>query len=103
MPDPHHAQIVGFLRRELGFHTAGGGRVGRQIQENSQMLRDIETMLRGRGDELGLIGWMMVLRRSWITLVALLGAALGYFLNDVVDALERGGPPRAAVQTTQRP
>ena len=39
------------------------------------------------GDELGLVGWMMVLRRTWIAMVALLGMALGYVANDVVDAL----------------
>jgi hypothetical protein len=29
----------------------------------------------------------MVIRRTWSALVALLGAALGYVLNDVLEAL----------------
>jgi hypothetical protein len=37
----------------------------------------------------------MVLRRSWITMVALLGAALGYVMNDLMDAIR----PEAAAQT----
>jgi hypothetical protein len=40
---------------------------------------------------------MMVLRRSWITIVALLGTALGYLLNDVVHSL--GSAPEARTPT----
>lgn len=61
----------------------------RQVEEHEQMIRTIDDALRGRGDDLGLVGWMMVLRRTWIALVGLLGAALGYILNDVVEALAK--------------
>ena len=53
------------------------------------MIRTIDDALRGRGDDLGLVGWMMVIRRTWIALVGLLGAAIGYVLNDVVDAIAK--------------
>ena len=52
------------------------------------MIATIDQALRGQGDEMGLVGWMMVLRRTWIAMVALLGAALGYLLNDVVDSVK---------------
>jgi hypothetical protein len=60
----------------------------RQVEEHEQMIRTIDDVLRGRGDELGLIGWIVVIRRTWIALVGLLGAAIGYALNDLVDALK---------------
>jgi hypothetical protein len=56
------------------------------------MIRTIDDSLRGRGDDLGIAGWLMVIRRTWITLVALLGAAFGYLLNDVVHGLHVAQP-----------
>ena len=52
------------------------------------MILEVQDTLRGRGDEMGLVGWVSVIRRSWITLIALLGTAFGYALNDVIDTLE---------------
>ena len=63
------------------------------------MIRTMENTLRGHGDELGLVGWMMVMRRSWITLVALLGAAFGYLANDVVHTLDARGQAASGVTT----
>ena len=76
-----------YLRHELGYQTDAPGSIARQLEENTAMIRAIDQTLRGQGDELGLVGWMMVLRRTWIAMVALLGMALGYVVNDVVDAL----------------
>jgi len=90
-------QITAYLRGELGFQTDGAGSLRRQVEENARMITTIDDTLRGRGDELGLVGWMMVLRRTWITMVALVGAALGYLLNDVVDGLEAPSVVRANV------
>jgi hypothetical protein len=81
------AAVVAYLRAELGYDADGPGSLRRQVEENTHMIRTIDDALRGRGDELGLVGWLMVIRRTWITLVALLGAAFGYLLNDVVDGV----------------
>ena len=81
------AAIAEFLRHELGYQSDAPGGVHRQLEEHSMLIRTMDETLRGRGEELGLVGWMMVLRRTWITMVALLGAAFGYFMNDAVDAL----------------
>jgi hypothetical protein len=86
----HEAQlaaIVAYLRAELGYDSDGPGSLRRQVQENAQMIRTFDDALRGRGDELGIAGWLMVIRRTWVSLVALLGAALGYVLNDLLEAL----------------
>ena len=99
------ADIVACLRTELGYRSELPGNLHRQIEEHDEMIRQIDETLRGRGGELGLVGWMVVLRRSWIAMVALLGTALGYFLNDVVDALEGRSAmatPRAAVAAQAR-
>jgi hypothetical protein len=89
--------VVAFLRSELGYQTELPGNLRRQVEEHDAMISAIDNTLRGAGDELGVIGWMMVLRRSWITIVALLGTALGYLLNDVVHSMgrvrEAGTPP----------
>jgi hypothetical protein len=82
------AAITAYLRAELGYDADGPGALRREVEENTHMLRTIDDTLRGRGDELGLAGWVMVIRRTWIALVALLGAALGYVLNDLLEALQ---------------
>lgn len=81
------AALVAYLRGELGYDADYPGGLRRQVEENTIMIRTMDDALRGRGDELGVIGWMMVIRRTWISLVAVLGAAFGYLLNDVVDTL----------------
>jgi hypothetical protein len=81
------AAMVAYLRAELGYDGDAPGSLRRQVEENSKMIRTIDQTLRGQGDELGLVGWMMVLRRTWIAMVALLGAAIGYFMNDVMDSI----------------
>ncbi len=81
------ANLAAYMRAELGYDADHPGNLRRQFEEHDQMIHAIDDALRGRGEELGLIGWMMVIRRTWIALVGLLGAAIGYVLNDVVDAL----------------
>lgn len=89
METSHHietqvAAVVAYLRAELGYNAEQGGSLRRQVEENTQMIHTIDDALRGRGEELGIAGWLMVIRRTWISLVALLGAAFGYVLNDIV-------------------
>lgn len=93
------AAVVAYLRAELGYDGEYAGNLRRQVEENAMMIRTIDGALRGQGDELGLVGWMMVLRRTWIAMVALLGAAAGYLMNDVMDAVS--GP--AASQAVSAP
>ena len=81
------AAVTAYLRAELGYDGEHPGNLRRQLEENTMMIRAMDDTLRGRGDDLGLVGWMMVLRRTWIAMVALLGAAFGYLLNDVVDTV----------------
>jgi hypothetical protein len=89
------AAMVAYLRAELGYDGDYAGNLRRQVEENTVTIRAIDQTLRGQGDELGLVGWMMVLRRSWITMVALLGAALGYVTNDFLEALDSSVASRA--------
>jgi len=93
--------LTAYLRSELGYQSDSPGSLRRTLQEHAHMISTFDETLRGRGDELGLVGWMMVLRRTWITMVALLGAALGYLLNDVVDALDARAAVRTSVVSTE--
>jgi hypothetical protein len=83
------ARIVAYLRAELGYDADAPGSLRRTVEEHATAIRTIDDALRGRGDELGIAGWLMVIRRTWITLVALLGAASGYVLNDVAEAISK--------------
>jgi hypothetical protein len=94
--------LAAFLRSELGYQSEAPGNLRRQVEEQARMIATIDQALRGQGDELGLVGWVMVLRRTWITMVALLGAALGYLLNDVVDSVKADGDGRHVVTARER-
>lgn len=98
-------RLTAYLRGELGYQADSPGSLRRQVEENARMISAIDETLRGRGDELGVVGWMIVLRRTWIALVALLGAALGYALNDVVDAIaaHRGAATATALRLDHAP
>jgi hypothetical protein len=97
------AVVVAYLRAELGYDGEMPGSLRRQIEENATMIRTMDQTLRGQGDELGLVGWMMVLRRTWITMVALLGAALGYLMNDVMDVVNANSASRAVSAPANQP
>ncbi|MEQ8838298.1 MAG: hypothetical protein RID07_15945 [Lacipirellulaceae bacterium] len=86
-PDPQLVHLISYLRSELGYDSESQGNLPRHVQENYRMIRNIEDTLRGTGGDLGVVGWISIFRRTWITLVALLGAAVGYVLNDVVDGI----------------
>lgn len=89
------AALSAYLRAELGYDGDAAGSLRGKVEENANMIHTIDRTLRGHGDELGLVGWMMVLRRTWITLVALVGAALGYLMNDIMDAVSAPPASRA--------
>lgn len=74
-----------YLRSELGYQSETPGNINRRAEETWQLVQDVDTTLRGVGGELGLAGWIAVIRRTWIALVALLGAAVGYLFNDLVE------------------
>lgn len=82
--------IESYLGNEFGYASDGPGHLRQAVEENSRMIRETNAILRGTGDEIGLVGWASILRRSWITLVALIGTAFGYALNDVIDQIEHG-------------
>ncbi|QDT01282.1 hypothetical protein [Adhaeretor mobilis] len=100
-PDPQLVHVVSYLQSELGYDSELPGNVPRHIKENYQMIRNIEDTLRGTGGELGVVGWISIFRRTWITLVALLGAAAGYMLNDVVDGIHAQTRPSVRVESRQ--
>ena len=98
MSDLEISRIVAYLTSELGYQSDLPGNLRRQVEENQRMIRDIEQTLRGVGPEIGVVGWISIFRRTWIALVALLGAAAGYLANDVVDridAIDRAPTPSA--------
>lgn len=101
MSDLEISRVSSYLSSELGYQSELPGNLRRQVEENQRMIRDIEQTLRGVGSEIGVVGWISIFRRTWITLVALLGAAAGYLANDVVDRLDAVDRP-PAVATSDR-
>ncbi len=87
--------IESYLGHELGYASDDPGHLKQAVKENSRMITDMNAILRGQGEEIGLVGWVSILRRSWITLVALIGTAFGYALNDVIDKIEHGNASAA--------
>lgn len=76
-------RITAYLRSELGFDSESAGNINRRMTETWEIVRAHEKLLRGEGDQLGLVGWVQVLRRTWWSAVVALGTLSGYVLGSV--------------------
>ncbi|MEM6507726.1 MAG: hypothetical protein AAF711_19995 [Planctomycetota bacterium] len=76
-------QITAYLRSELGYDTDAVGSVNRRLSEAHRMIQLHESLLRGERDELGLIGWVHLLRRTWWAALVALGTLTGFVVGSL--------------------
>jgi hypothetical protein len=84
---------VALLRVELARHADQVGAVATQVAENRREIRRIDGALRGEGCEMGLVGWISMLRQAWVALAGVAGAVLGYAVRSWLDRFPPGGSP----------
>lgn len=76
-------RVTSYLRSELGYESESPGNVNRLMAETWQMVSGHERLLRGEGDQLGMVGWVQLLRRTWWGVLVALGTVTGYVVGSV--------------------
>lgn len=73
-----HDRLCVWLRAELGYDTESEGNVHRRLQETHAVAFETLKLLRGEGSNMGLIGRVEILTKSWNVLLCALTALVGY-------------------------
>ena len=73
-----HDRLCAWLRAELGYDTESEGNVHRRLQENHEVASETLKLLRGEGSNMGLIGRVEILTKSWNVLLCAVTAFVGY-------------------------
>ena len=73
-----HDRLDTWLRVELGYDMESEGNVHRRLQETHAIAAETLKLLRGEGSNLGLIGQVEILTKSWNVLLCAVTALIGY-------------------------
>lgn len=76
--ETQHDRLCAWLRSELGYDTESEGNVHRRLQETHEVASETLKLLRGEGTNMGLIGRVEILTKSWNVLLCAVTAFVGY-------------------------
>ncbi len=79
-------RIASWLGSELGYDTEAEGNVNRTMNETNRRSTEALTLLRGEKDQIGLVGKVEILFRSWHILLSLVAALAGYLVRLVTES-----------------
>lgn len=79
-------RIASWLSVELGFETNAEGNVNRRMNEAMENSSEALSLLRGEKDQIGLVGKVELLFRSWHILLSLVAALAGYLVRLVTES-----------------
>lgn len=79
-------RITSCLSAELGFETNTEGNVNRRMNETMKNSSEALSLLRGEKDQIGLVGKVELLFRSWHVLLSLVAALAGYLVRLVTES-----------------
>lgn len=80
-----HKELSSFLGVELGYHTPAPGNVHRRIDEAQALAKAAYDLLRGKESEMGLIGRVEVLTKTWNVLLCAITALGGYIVRMLTE------------------
>lgn len=76
-----HDRLASWLRSELGYDSQTEGNVNRRLKETHAVAAETLKLLRGEGSDMGLIGRVEVLSKSWNVLLCAVTALAGYIVR----------------------
>jgi len=79
--ESRHIRLCSWLRSELGYDSESEGNVNRRLQETHDIAAETLKLLRGEGTEMGIIGRVAVLTKSWNVLLCSVTALAGYIIR----------------------
>ena len=80
-----HERLCSWLRSELGFDSESEGNVNRRLQETHDLAAETLKLLRGEGNQMGIIGRVEVLTKSWNVLLCSVTALAGYIIRLITE------------------
>ena len=81
-----HDRLCAWLRAELGYDTESEGNVHRRLQETHEVAAETLKLLRGEGNNMGLIGRVEILTKSWNVLLCTVTAFVGYLARLLTES-----------------
>ena len=79
-------RLRAYLTSELGLESEAVGNVNRHLNDLRRDIHDMAQLLRGEKDDLGLIGWVNILKRSYVMLWTTIAGVVGTLFGAVVHA-----------------
>lgn len=79
-------RLIAWLNSELGYETSAEGNVNRLMKETHNRATEALNLLRGEGDQIGMLGKVELLFRSWHVLLSLVAALAGYIVRLVTES-----------------
>ncbi len=79
-------RLTSWLGSELGYGIEAEGNLNRVMNETHRKSSEALTLLRGEKDQIGLVGKVEILFRSWHVLLSLVAALAGYLVRLVTES-----------------
>lgn len=79
-------RITSWLSSELGYETSAEGNVNRLMKETHNKATQALNLLRGENEQIGLVGKVELLFRSWHVLLSLIAALGGYIVRMITES-----------------
>ncbi|MEM8944120.1 MAG: hypothetical protein AAGD11_02975 [Planctomycetota bacterium] len=79
-------KIASWLGAELGYEANSEGNLNRKMNEMQAKAAEALSLLRGENDQVGLVGKVELLFRSWHILLSLVAALGGYIVRLVTES-----------------
>lgn len=79
-------RITSWLSSELGYETSAEGNVNRLMKETHNKATQALSLLRGENEQIGLVGKVELLFRSWHVLLSLIAALGGYIVRMITES-----------------
>lgn len=79
-------RLTSWLSSELGYDSNSEGNVNRLMNETHKRCTEALNLLRGEKDQIGLVGKVELLFRSWHVLLSLVAALAGYIVRLVTES-----------------
>lgn len=74
-------RLCSWLRSELGYDSDSPGNVNRHMNETDRKASEALNLLRGEKDQIGIVGKVELLFKSWHVLLSVITLLAGYILR----------------------
>jgi len=78
-------RLCSWLRSEFGYDSDSPGNVNRNMNEINRKANEAVNLLRGEKDQIGIVGKVELLFKSWHVLLSVITLLVGYILRMLTE------------------